>query len=249
MASELKPFTDTKKAAAEIIKLRGERPPLAIVCSFPGHLLHFAGIAFPGKETREIFAKKSARQPEGKGAHFDMYGNLVDEEFPWLGVYNLAGHTNLTVAKLPDDLAANYNGTFPDLTEEAHVARRHYSAIALAAPGVETHVGAFNPNMGVLLPQRPRGPHVIHDIVPVSAHDAGAYIKLVAPATNRSADILHADGYETLDVLVTKSLGRSAARSVPMPLVAARVSVPLDRPSRRRAGRRREGGGGSGLID
>lgn len=233
-AGEIGVAKGSRVFSAEIAKLRDSQPPEAVVCDLGEGALRFVGLAFPGiRQSNRVFVQAFERDPEGSGPHFDLYGGLVDSRFPWLGVYNLEGNNALTVATLPSELAERYERTYPEPTAEAHDARRSLSAITLADPSVRVRTGSFVPGMGLVLPQRPNGPHTIHEIVP-TGEQPGRYLKmLVPPARSRSArEALTEMGYKTLEELVTTSLGRAASRTATSSAATTASSRPASRPSR-----------------
>lgn len=180
----------------------------AILCELGSGVLKFVDLAFPEADKDRILAQKFAREPEGRGPHFDVYGEYLDKEFPWLALFNLSGVTTLKAVHLPADLAEVYNARYHGPSDEAFAARRPISEIALSTPGVDVKVGRLEPGMGLLLPQREGGPHVIHEVTPVSAHIPGEFVKaFVAKDDSETQEFLTDKGYTTLDDLVSESLG------------------------------------------
>jgi hypothetical protein len=213
MAHEIDRIQEYEKFSSQVDGLRAVDPAnpsitadQAVALSELGSgLLNFASAAFPGAEVHQIYAKHYQREPQGRGAHFDVYGNTVHSDYPWLAVYNLSGKAAVSVAILPEDLAKSYNKRFPEPTEEAFGARRNYSSIALASEEVETYTGTLDKDTGMVILQRPGGPHVIHDVVPENPDNPGQFVKLARPADLQTAqDKIEQDGMVSLDELVTK---------------------------------------------
>jgi hypothetical protein len=96
---------------------------------------------------------------------------------------------------------------YPGPTDEAFEARRHFSAITFQAPNTETFTGKLQPGTGLVLPQHPNGPHIIHDITPTNPKNPGEFIKLAVPSSDEEAvEELTSRNYVTLDELITRGL-------------------------------------------
>ncbi len=189
-----------------------------------GGVLKFADTVFPtGQNDTRVYGIVEERDAGGRGAHFDIYGAYLDKTKPWIAIYNLAGTCALTTALLPDELGKHYFSTYTELDDNAMEARRHYSAIALNAPGAVVGKGLVTPRRGLVLPQRASGPHVIHDLVPRDDENPGKFVKLIPLSPKGKHNQMLIDrGYVALDELLTKSLGAapesaSAADTVPAP--------------------------------
>ncbi|GEM_PF-5400023 len=187
-----------------------------------GGLLRFAGALYPGVAAEDVYAQVHDREPEGRGAHFDVYDSVLAPDTPWVGVYNLAGRVSLRAAKLPEDLADSYLSRFPDpTTEAAYTARREFSAIAFLQPDTDVLEGVIEPGMGMVLLQRAGSPYIIHELTPQDENHPGKFVKLVHPAANVQAKRrLKGKSYTPLDELVTTNLtenGRPNLSLVPSP--------------------------------
>lgn len=186
----------------------GAETTKALLGQWPGGILEFAGVAFPGFSADEIYAKKHDREPEGHGPHFDVYTPYVNKDLSWIGHYNLSGVVELTIANLPEDLAKSYDARYPLPTNEAAEARRHYSRIALGDPAVKKQETLVIPGTKLLIPVNPDVPYLIHEFVPRDPTDSGSYVKMILPSEQKTAHkILCEAEYEPLDVFVTKALG------------------------------------------
>jgi hypothetical protein len=244
----------------------------AVLSNLGGGMLRFAGLAFPEADPNDIYAQEFKREPSGRGAHFDIYNPLLNKDYPWLGVYNIAGTARMQTMVLPADLARTYDTAYPKPTGAALQARRHLAQFAITAPDASVFSGTLEPGMGFVLAQRPDGPHIVHDIVPVHQTSAGSFVKMIVPNTGRgrkkAVNMLTSEGYLPFDELVTKVFdGHSADRTViPLPGALpqgglldqeARLPSVLDGADRsprssqpqRRPRRSRGGSGLSGLYD
>ncbi|HVV25901.1 MAG TPA: hypothetical protein VHC21_02620 [Candidatus Saccharimonadales bacterium] len=170
--------------------------------------VRFAEATFPGASSvDQIYAQFNERESEGRGPHFDIYNEGLDENYPWLGVYNLAGTCEVAAATLPDDMAKQYAELYPEPNEAAHAARRHYGALVLGADTSRVGTGTLEPDMGLILPQRPQGPHIIHEVVPKNAADPGAFIKMIVPKKDEeNLELIGEQGFMLLDELLTGAI-------------------------------------------
>lgn len=178
-----------------------------VVSDIGGGLLKFVDAVFTGTHHGEIFAKHYIREPEGRGAHFDVYGDNLQENYPFLAVYNLIGRVSLKALKLPDDLAESYFKRFPEPNEGAFQARRDYSSIVLNSEPKDLCTADLDEGNGLVILQKPEGPHIIHDIAPKDPNNPGELVKLVCPDSSEIAKrAVEADGMVPLDELVTSAL-------------------------------------------
>jgi hypothetical protein len=178
-------------------------------------VLKFASSTFPGSLSSEVYAQESQREPEGKGAHFDVYEDLLDPERPWLGVYNLAGNISVRAALLPPELQLSYRHSFSATSEEAKSARINYSSIALLDPKTEIRSIELAEHTGLVILQKKDAPYVVHDISPLNTSEPGFYVKLVKPdSTKTSRSNLERVGFRTLDDYVTEAIEKSSRRPI-----------------------------------
>lgn len=205
MARQLEAITDPVQLTAELDHILDSVSLLLV--ELDGGLLRFSERVFPDADTGHVYAQKFQREAEGIGPHFDLYGSLVDSEYPYLGVYNLRGENDLKTVKLPDDLAKSYAENYPEANNEAYEARRHFGAIALGSPRLDVATGRFNPGMGLIFPQSERGAQIVHEVTPLDSSEPGEFVKLTVPLDEAATDKIEEIGYITLDELVTKSLG------------------------------------------
>lgn len=216
MPSQLEVVKTVPDLEAELSKYRdlSDESVNAVLCELGGGVLRFANAAFPFADRDRILTQKFEREPEGRGPHFDIYGAYLDEEFPWLALFNLSGITTLKTVQLPADLAEVYFSRFPEASDEAFDARRPISELALSSPKADVKTGRLENGMGLLLPQREAGPHIVHEVTPASAHIPGEFVKAVVVKDDPETQEFLADkGYVPLDDLVSESLG--AQRKIP----------------------------------
>lgn len=208
MSLELPVITDPSELTKAVTHIRTAENPGAIMSHLGGGILKFAGATFPDINTEDIYAQSNNREPEGRGAHFDVYGSFLDKNYPWLGLFNLAGRASLTTVTLPDELAKIYFDMYPTPTDEAFDARRHFSAIALGSKKAEITSGTLTSGTGLVLPQKDIGSHIVHDIVPEDPNQPGKYVKLIVPSgTEEANDRMRRGGYKPLDELLSEGLG------------------------------------------
>lgn len=207
MTRELSVFTDQEQlTAVTSLRVSGEGSR-AMLCELGGGILRFSDMIFPGAGQDAIMAQKFEREAEGKGAHFDVYGTLLSADYPWLAVYNLGGTATIRTVTLPEDLAAIYDKTYPEPTDTAYEARRHFAGIAFTVPDAAVSTGVLRPRTGLVLPQRVDGPHIVHEVTPFRADVAGEFVKMMVPSSDDEAKATLAGlGYVSLDELVTRGL-------------------------------------------
>lgn len=173
------------------------------VCSIGG-LLQFVQYAF-GNNPSRLYGQIVTREPEGKGPHFDVYQDILDDDFPYIGIFNLTGSADLRVTVLSFELAKAYRGAFPKPTPEALEARKLFGQLAFAASDIEVAKVRIQPDYGIIIPQRDK--HYVHDIKPVFPSSGGKYVKLVMiNSEDEAEDAIRDAGYEQFDELVTNTL-------------------------------------------
>ena len=204
MSHELEVITKPRVLRAELEAIRQGAETEVLLTELGGDMLKLAGVAFRDVEGDEIYAQRFEREPEGRGAHFDIYNERLSEEYPWIALYNLEGTNTITTAKLPEDLANDYFDVYPEPTDEAKVARRTFSKLALKRPEVATSTGQLGPNMGLILPQHINGPHIIHNVVPNNVENPGSFVKMVVPANQEEASLLEESDYLPLEDFLQK---------------------------------------------
>lgn len=205
-------LTSREHLSARLADLRMGRNPQVLLCTLGGGILDFVAGVFPNRGERPILAQHFLREPEGRGAHFDVYGELLAEEFPWVAVFNVAGDVEVSALPLPLSLARRYGQEHPEPTDEAFEARRMLAAQALADPGVTLSIGALYGQGGLIIPQSKAGPHWIHRIAPFDPKSLGQFVKVLVPANDAGAHrALADDGYVSLDGLLTAALRSSDA--------------------------------------
>lgn len=179
-----------------------------ILGKWSGGLLEFAGVAFPGVDPDDIYVKRHQREATGRDAHFDVYKEFVNPNMPWAGHYNLSGEATVETVTLPEDLALVYESRYPVQNEASARARRHLSRFALEAPDADVGTGRIAARSRFVLPVRPNGPHIVHDIVPIDPVKPGVFVKLIVPPhTKEERDDLQSIDYVPLDAFLTNSIG------------------------------------------
>lgn len=197
-------------ALARVIPImRGAHSAEPMLVNIPGGILAFASAVFPNTPLESIYAKFFAREPGGRGAHFDVYGTLLSKRFPWVALRNLQGICMVSTFPLPAELSQSYRQNFPFATDEAFQARRAYSAEAHAALTGKPEKGFLMGGEGFLIPQPIGGPDWVHEVTPTLREDPGAFIKLLVPADRHASLELHGQGYCSLDQALT-DLARDA---------------------------------------
>lgn len=183
------------------------------LCDLGGGVIQFAETIFPAADITSIHAQLYDREPKGRGAHFDLYHDLLDDRYPYIGVFNLRGKAKVTAAHLPDDLAKAYFERFPEPNESSAQARRHFSSIALDDPSANIYEGRIEAETGMVITQRKDQPHVIHNIVPTDPDNPGKFIKLAylndSPKTLQAAGMA---GMKSIDKLLTGILSSSSTQ-------------------------------------
>jgi hypothetical protein len=160
----------------------------------------------------DIYVRNNKRPMEGFGAHFDIYNDgedqLLHEDYPFVATYNTWGSVILRATVLSDALRQDYDANFPEQTREAYAARRSLGNYALNNPNAEifTHQGVLRERSGIVIPQVPGGPYVVHEVsVPswiqrYAEEDelGGECLKFSAPADTKEArEELQSIGYVT----------------------------------------------------
>ncbi len=192
---------------AEVVDFERADDPHPFICRLGGGLLNFVEYVFPEAESRNIYAQLNVREPEGRGAHFDVYAPYLDRHYPYVAVYNLAGKVSVRTTVLPSVFADNYFANFPEPTDLAYDARRRFADLALMTPGAVIYEGELEPRTGLILPQKREGAHHVHDVVPVSPVQPGYFVKLaVSSGGQESLELLRQGEYEQFDDFVTKAV-------------------------------------------
>lgn len=197
-----------------------------VFTNFGEGVLEFADVAFPGLDRSRIYAEKRVREPGGQGPHFDVYEDGIDQAYPWVAVYNLAGRASVRATLLPEVYAKDYTENFPERDAAAYDARRHYSELAFSRPGAKVSTGTLEPNMGMIVLQKPTIAPVVHEIIPRDPDNPGEFVKLICPADNEAGrEIIEKTGSVPLDTFVTNAL-RAAQRSSDLPAMVERARRP-----------------------
>jgi hypothetical protein len=100
-----------------------------------------------------LYGQVFTREPKGRGAHFDVYDALLNPDYPWVALFNLAGEAVVSVFRLPDQLARRYALNYPVASEKAYVARRGMAKEALGDSSVHPDKGMLLPGCGLIIPQ------------------------------------------------------------------------------------------------
>lgn len=214
MAKTIEFIEDQESAQKAVNALRENERNDLIACRFGEGILKFVVNIFPDADLDMILAKKVEREPEGHGAHFDIYGERLDPDFPYVGVFNLSGEVNIEATELPKDMQESYFKHFRETDETAATARRSFGALALSAAGDNLTYGKLKPGNGFILPQHPEGPFVVHNVMPVDKQNPGALMKFIipnihVPKVKDEREVLSRAGYNALDTVVTEFVGGS----------------------------------------
>jgi hypothetical protein len=209
MSAKLLEISQPELLTEQVLTIRDPRQEQrTIISEIGGGVLRFSNAIFPEIDRDQVYYQSSDREAYGRGAHFDVYQNFIHQAFPWIGIFNLSGSSELTILDLPEDLAESYKQRYPNPNDVAFYARRQFSEIALTSPGARPVRGTINPGTGLVIPQRHNGPHVIHDVVPLDTSNPGKFVKLVIPSGEEAAKKrLRIGGYEPLDEALTKAFG------------------------------------------
>jgi hypothetical protein len=238
MPQQLEVVTSAERVTEVVTQISsGELNDLTLI-ELDGGIMQYADLAFRGLSSQAVLAKKVTREATGRGPHFDAYGDLINPDYPYIGLYNLVGTADVTTAHLQKELAEAYRRDFPNPTEEAHAARRHFGFVAIAAAGDYKAVGVLKPRTAFVLPQTHANLPVVHDVVPTDPENPGEFIKLLAtPPSKAAQDFLKEDGYQSLDEVATQALGGTIVEPGKETVRIVRQPVPvLRRPSRGRFG-------------
>ncbi len=176
-------------------------------------LLEFLRTVFPGARSSIVNGQVFRREPMGRGAHFDVYDELLHMHYPWVGLFNLAGDAVVTVCQLPDQIAKTYASAFRQASDDAYEERRRLADDALADSRVESRKGLLLPNCGLIIPQQLSGPDWIHKVVPTSEQNPGRFVKF-AVVHEKSAGFLQ---YRGVGAISTKAIAMENRLSTELP--------------------------------
>lgn len=239
MPQQLEVVTSTARVTEVVTGIsNGNYNDLALI-ELEGGIMQYANIAFKGLSATTILAKKVTREATGRGPHFDAYdGSLLHPDYPYIGLYNLSGTASVTTAHLQKELADAYWRDFPEATDEAHAARRHFGFVAIAAAGENRAEGTLKPRTAFVLPQNHAQSPIVHNVVPTDPENPGQFIKLIAaPLLEGARELLADDGYQSLDEVATQALGGAIVEPGKEIVRVVRQSVPiLSQPARRERG-------------
>lgn len=160
----------------------------------------YVSAVFDSTEQSDIYVKHYERPLEGSGAHFDVYNHtgeqLLHEEFPFIATYNTWGKSVIRATVLGELIKKDYDTRFPEQNKQAHDIRRHLGTYALSDPNatIYTHHSTLDKGSGIIIPQVPNGPYVVHEVSPAvrARHilrgiSSGAFLKFLVPADNDNA--------------------------------------------------------------
>jgi hypothetical protein len=208
-ALTIEPLKSIEQLRQRLAELRRGQAVEILLCELGSHILRFGSAAFPNLGSRTLLAQHFVRERSGRGAHFDVYGELLDEEFPWVALFNISGDAYVSTFQLPEALTRRYFHEHPAPSDEAFDARRRIAAEALGDPAVKPDGGVLYRHAGLIIPQLRAGPHCAHDVVPLTPDNPGQFVKLlVAAPTSRAQKQLTDAGYGSLDAVVTAALDR-----------------------------------------
>jgi hypothetical protein len=202
---------DPLAIAAAVRSIRGDAGAEPFLCETGGSAIAFCASVFPDSHESSIQVRRYERCPTGRGLHFDVFGDLLDRNAPWIGVFNLAGRCRFRCFALPPYFADLYRSQFPGSSEQAYHARRAISNAALAGMTESPAAGVLAPRSGFVLPQRSDGFQWVHEVVPCDPSDPGAFLKFVV--TSRVDPLLAENGYVSLGELLTRSQSPALERT------------------------------------
>lgn len=206
--------TNLKEAIGKI----NSEDPTPLVTELKDGILGFAEAMFGRIDRDQIYAQKFLRDAKGRGAHFDVYNNFINETHPAIGVYNLTGHALLRAFVLRRKLQEYYDETYPEPTDAAFEARREISSLALSEAGITVMEARIRPGVGMVFPQFRDGRHLVHEVVPMrpgttdrlpsfETSQGGSFIKLVVPKNGETANIdFRSRGYTPLSQFIEEQL-------------------------------------------
>lgn len=178
-------------------------------------VLRFASSVFGMREVIDgsfvgVQGQVEERPAEGKGPHFDTYGDLLHDAHPYIAIFNLAGSVSLRTTVLPPELAQDYYKTYPEPTEQAYRARRGYAGLAFDRPNALIDQVDLKPGSGVVFPQPRTGfeGHVVHEVTPSQSESPGHFVKLCVPDVREEArEAIEEMGFKPIDIVITSALG------------------------------------------
>lgn len=203
--------------AAEVFEVlerlrQGNREQGPLIWDLTTGLLGFLTSVFPQVQISTLYGQVFTREPKGRGAHFDVYDNLLQADFPWVALFNLAGDAVVSVCRLPDHLAERYALAHPEASDEAYVERRRLAEEVFADSSIQPQKGILLAGRGLLIPQLRNGPEWIHSIVPLNEENPGRFVKFAVVEGDGSP--LQDRGYASLDELLRQALLHSPAEGV-----------------------------------
>lgn len=222
---QLKPISKTNIGSSLEKLKKGSAEPILVKAE--GNFLAFAETIFSDEPRTEVFVKKEARELGGKGPHFDVYNTLglLDHEFPFVAVYNVAGNAVLRATVISQKLQEYYDTTYPEPNDVAHAARRDIARLAFKQPGATIFKGNLKPGTGLIIPQLSKGYHLAHDIVPDDPANPGSFIKMVKPdLTEEAYKTLDDTGYTSLDRFIEDQIALGTQKTESTQLSISRPS-------------------------
>jgi hypothetical protein len=187
---------------------QGDHEQGPVIWDLNAGLLAFLASAFPRAPQSILYGQVFTREPKGRGAHFDIYDKLLHKDFPWVGLFNLAGDAVVSTCPLPDWLATRYALAYPEASDRAYAERRRISEEVLADPGVRLLKGYLLAGNGLIIPQQAAGHEWVHNVVPVHEENPGRFVKFAAVGRDISA--LLNRGYQQVDDLLRRALFQAA---------------------------------------
>ena len=197
--------TNAYELQGALTRIRRGEKQAPVIWERAAGVLEFLSLAFPRHEETTLCGQVFTREPEGRGAHFDVYDSLLDPAYPWVAVFNLAGDSVVSVFPLPDQLARRYAREHPEATDDAYLKRRRLADEALADPSIRPEKGLLLAGYGLIIPQQQSGPKWVHDVVPISKERPGRFVKFAAARDGRIHE-LYERGYAGIESLLKQAL-------------------------------------------
>jgi len=201
----LEPLATEAELESALNRIREGQEQGPVIWGLQSGLLSFLDTVFPNYRSLHLYGQVFLREPKGRGAHYDVYDEVLHPEYPWVAVFNLDGDAVVTVARLSDEWSEHYASTHPVPTDAAYVERRRLADESLRRSNAQSEKGLLLRRSGLIIPQQRAGPDWIHDVVPIKEENPGRFVKF-AVAKEQQAEFFTERGYDALGTLLTEAL-------------------------------------------
>ncbi|GAB3032063.1 hypothetical protein MBOU_12480 [Mycobacterium bourgelatii] len=151
----------------------------------------FVASLFPHVDPRTaVYVSRQTRIGFSRGPHFDLYQSMVHPAYPFVAILNLVGSATVESAVLHPALASYYFKHHPVPTENAYIARRLVSSLALEHPAAQVERNAVEPSVGMIIPQQNGALPVVHYVwppAPYGRESYGLFLKFIVPRPEAEA--------------------------------------------------------------